>query len=503
MATLSEAVRVLEAKVASQPYVGSVAKHESAPTLDVKKEDVLSSGTGGISGLSSLVGSFPAQKPVHPSPTTGIISGQQGFDIGESDSEVEQGQLIAPGKSSIPVNHTTTASRLLLVGAIRKLTKMGDKSDSKIQMLPMLTEEKRGLLRLYGRGEGVPGSDRTPGYDRYQLVDELDQTTSPETPSSEAPSPPGEVWGQLGGLTPPQDEYSPPVTRGTKIDKHGMPTFARSEVHKFVKSYLDNINNMHPILAPKHLYQLVERFLNTIPERSKAKVPASKAASIGFLQTTNSNMDSPGSKRKRSSPSSENPMDLQNILDNKPGTPFRSINTALVLLVMALGEICCSKEKIAEFTDPEESAENVTSPPGSNGHPQSPTQSSPIMSTPSGIPSPQDGDGRSHSRRTSLEASSAGATTSTSTAFYPPKVPPIKARNLDRLPGLTYFAMATDIIGNQLAGTSLQHVHANILASLYHGQLGRVLESHAYLHNGCRTLQNLLRPYVYISLPRP
>jgi hypothetical protein len=70
----------------------------------------------------------------------------------------------------------------------------------------------------------------------------------------------------------------------------------------------------------------------------------------------------------------------------------------------------------------------------------------------------------------------------------------IKPRNLDVIPGLAYFALATDIIGNQLGGNSLQHVHVNILAGLYHGQLARVLESHAYIHQACRSLQVILRP---------
>lgn len=51
-----------------------------------------------------------------------------------------------------------------------------------------------------------------------------------------------------------------------------------------------------------------------------------------------------------------------------------------------------------------------------------------------------------------------------------------------------------DIIGNQIAGTSLGHVQAQILAGLFHSQLGRVVESWAFIGLASRTLQVILRP---------
>ena len=163
---------------------------------------------------------------------------------------------------------------------------------------------------------------------------------------------------------------------------------------------------------------------------------------------------------------------------HKPGYPFRSICTAIVLLVMAWGEICEHTKKIPDISQNDDKSV-ADSTQMHNGHPQSPVQTYPTTAR---LPSLQDGD-QMHSRRTSLEGSS---------VFFMDRIP--KAKNLDVLPGLPYFALATDIIGNQLGGNSLQHVHANILASLYHGQLGRVLESHSYIYNACRGLQVLLRP---------
>jgi len=67
-------------------------------------------------------------------------------------------------------------------------------------------------------------------------------------------------------------------------------------------------------------------------------------------------------------------------------------------------------------------------------------------------------------------------------------------RNLDVIPGLDYFAYATDILGGQLGGLSLRHIHAWILAGLYHGQLGRVVESYSYIKEAGLLLQQKMRP---------
>jgi hypothetical protein len=71
-----------------------------------------------------------------------------------------------------------------------------------------------------------------------------------------------------------------------------------------------------------------------------------------------------------------------------------------------------------------------------------------------------------------------------------------KPKNIDVIPGLAYFAIATDTIGNQLGGHTLQHVQANILAGLYHGQLARIVESYAYIHKACNSIQILIKPKV-------
>ncbi|RBR08340.1 uncharacterized protein FIESC28_10286 [Fusarium coffeatum] len=61
--------------------------------------------------------------------------------------------------------------------------------------------------------------------------------------------------------------------------------------------------------------------------------------------------------------------------------------------------------------------------------------------------------------------------------------------------GLEYFAYATDILGNHLgAYNNMKNVYANIFAELYHGQLGRPMESFALIHKASHKLQVIMRP---------
>jgi hypothetical protein len=278
---------------------------------------------------------------------------------GEGD---ESGTPQQPGKPSMPINHTTSAATLLLklpfdevVGKIIKHDRI------KKEKFPIIQEERRGLLRLWGRGEG---RDPPPGYEDYPLT--------PSETNLEASSP-----AQF------QNNIPAPVQRINAIGADGLPDLTRGTVDRYVWSYHTHLGILHPILTPRHLNGLIKNFLQSMP-----------------------------------------------------GHPSRSINTALVLLVLALGEICTHTTKIPDVSELEDQW-------------------------------------------------AAGA----AQRYHFPK-----ARNLDILPGLPYFVLATTIIGNQLGGNSIPHVHAFILASLYYAQLGRVLESHTSLCHAYRALQVILRP---------
>ncbi|KAH8820897.1 hypothetical protein F5884DRAFT_661141 [Xylogone sp. PMI_703] len=399
----------------------------------------------------------------------------------ETEDEEDGGDPIPPGQPSIPVNHTTGAARLLLVAPIAEMAKDVIRTEKiKNEKYPMIQEERRGLIRLFGKGEGL---DLAQGYDKDPLNDHGSDTT-PSDSHSEVSSPAGEEWGQLGGLTPPGSGGVIEVRRGG-ISQDGMPPLDRETVLDLVKSYMENMNIMHPILIPRRVDALVESFLKSIPESQ----PKHKSVSALFA----ANPDSPGQKRKRSPGLGEQFEGGIKVSDYKPGHPFRSISTALVLLILALGKICRHTSRIPDVV-PDREHDAYSSPHARNGHVSSSLQSSPIMSTASsGLPSPQDGGERLYPRSRPSSVEPYARTPLEGVSGYPQRTSS-KLKNLDVIPGLAYFALATDIIGNQIGGNSLQHVHVNILAGLYHGQLARVLESHAYIHQACRSLQVILRP---------
>jgi len=386
---------------------------------------------------------------------------------GNASDDEDNAEPRKPQPPAIPVDHTTGAVRLLNAPGIKELVEdlIGHNKRVRTHKYPMLDEERRGTLRLFGCGEGA---ESTFGYDNVQesILDEISNEAASETSS---PAPCNEDdYGQVGGLTPPPMSSGVELIRGV-INSNGLPPLHRETIDRLVDSYKANIHILHPLFLPGQLNMLVEQFLRDIPETQvRSKVVAS------FVNAR----DTPRGKRKypSDSPSHAEPPELpqprSHFDDRKPGHPSRNMTSAIVLLVLALGEICLHKDKIPDITRVQ--VDRVSSPIiRSNGIPISPVQQSPLGV----VPTPPDVTG---SRRASIDIN------------YPGR-DRVKPRNIDIIPGLAYFAIATDILGNQLGGNKLQHVHANILAGLYHGQLGRIIESHAYIHQACYGLESVMR----------
>jgi hypothetical protein len=399
------------------------------------------------------------------------------------DEELDEeppGPPVTPGQPAIPLNHTTLASRLLKWKAIKQLVHHLLAKEVKYEdEFPIQQEEQRGLLRLFGRGEGQGNGDN----ERESSVDQGSVEAYSEYPETGAPSP-ADCWGSIGGLTSPVARDVKGVVNVPTLD------FTEAIVWKYVHSYQDNIQNMHPLIIPGQLKAMVSIFLDNV-HRSTARRQNKQA---GFTDArdardgTVSQYHEIGNKRKRSpgvdasdTPPGVSPMSSS----TKPVKPVfeRSIQNALVLLVLALGKICLWKERIPEVVPVTEP--NPSSPVIRNGHALSPIQGSPPAYAPmplsSALPSPKE---FSTSRRGSFQSGT----------NVLPRIVPVAKRNLDVIPGLDYFATATDILGGQLAGTTLKHVYANILAGLYYGQLGRVIESYTHIQLAGHTLQKKMRP---------
>jgi hypothetical protein len=413
------------------------------------------------------------------------------------DEDVEDenppGPPVVPEKPSIPFNHTTVASMLLKWDPIRVLVQRHlDRERIKyISEFPIQQEQRRGLLRLYGRGEGSDNKwfDREASLEREQWVptDAYDDNAYSDAGGGSSPA---DCWGTTGGLSP----ISSTTSRNGSHTREPLWDFSEEKVWTYVQSYKDNIQNMHPLIVPGHLDALVKVFLTHVEQ---SKVRHNKIDVAGYVA-----VDTTGYKRKRS-PAPDGANNTQNTPKVPPGEPRieRTIHNALVLLVLALGKISLHKTSIPDpALSASEPPSNLNSPMIShhtysarNGYPASaasPMQGSPpFMSNHySSGPSPTDGF---HHHGTSSRRASIGA----ATAALPRPVP--RQRNMEIIPGLDYFSLATDILGNQSAGSTMRHVHAHILAGLYYGQLGRVMESYGHIKDASYALLLIMRPSLH------
>lgn len=398
--------------------------------------------------------------------------------MAEDEMEAEPGPPVPPGEPAIPINHTTLAGLLLEWPSIRELTKhhLEREGIRYISEYPISQEQNRGVLIVYGRGEDSHPSRHIREPTDHGNIDIADDSSDMASPS------PAADWGQLGGLSPPdQVEY-----KGGVLAFDGNPDFSEQKVWAYVESFKDNILNMHPIIQPKTLHYWVRHFLDTLPTshaRSSKHQTSKPAFAVGGGSQTPT--ESTGSKRKRSpGPDGSEP---PTPAPPRVGRPDRSIHSALILTVLALGKICMYRDNIPDVVHSSELLPHG-SPVARNGVvPPSPNQGSPPAfsshSHSSGLPSPKEQDRGLHSRRSSIH----GVTGLRS--GYSLK------KNYEVIPGLEYFAYATDILGNHTgAYNNMKNVYANIFAGLYQGQLARPMESFAFIHKASHKLQVIMRP---------
>jgi len=420
----------------------------------------------------------------------------------DEEIEAEPGPPIAPGKPSIPPNHTTGAGHLLAWPAIRDMVQpLLDREGIQYPAeFPIRQEEARGVLRVYGRGEGLDkGSaerDGSTDHDGLEVDGGGFSDINTLSPAGESSS------GHVGGFSPvnPVDyaaSSKPPLT------VNALPDFSEPTVGKYVKSFEENILNMHPILLPKELQLMVRRFLESIP-----KPPTSVRTSTALCAASSSQPPPPpptrkvGCKRKRSSVdyTPDTPTTTPtSMVRHRLGKPTRTINNAVVLTVLALGKISLHRDCIPGVVHDSEPHATQPSPvvrnsqPGSTGGGGAGSYSHSHMSPPDSLgidtmPSSSLSSPKEYDRPHSDGRSSVGGSAVSGRPFV--------RKNYDNIPGLEYFAIASDIIGNQLGGSSIDHVYANVFAGLFYGQLGRVIESHAYIAHASTILMNIMRPYV-------
>ena len=396
---------------------------------------------------------------------------------------------------NVPVEHTTAAHRLLAWPSIKKLVH----SHKQLRSLAanedyvMRLEEASGVLRVYGRGEGKDKNDGAqPGpHSPAPSVNSVRSDESYETQST--PSPAENLWG-AGLITPvTSPSLSPPTTLNEAPFDFSLNIHPQT-LRRLLDSYLSNIHIMHPFLEVGRLTGMVERFsMRYNPTEQKltrslfSKAPSN--SNIEALRGIPPNFPRPGKNRHDGH--------TQSFATELGGTHGhakreiefeRSISTAIVLLVMAMGRICEWKKPLPGVRHLNESKEfNIglhhNSPPNINGqsprafpHGTSPMSSASHVGGNTPTPSP------TNMYRNSLPS--------------PRSVVDDSMRNIDVVPGLSYYAPATDILGNLHGSNDLAHVQAYLLAGLFMGQMARTFESFNWISSACRACRFLVREYV-------
>jgi hypothetical protein len=292
---------------------------------------------------------------------------------------------------ALPVKHTTAAQNLLLWPSVKALVPRGF-TESYVMDL----ELKRGILCLYGRGEGEGMNGHSIREDEQAGGSAL-----------------GGVWGN--GQLPTRSPGSDPMGRHHVggVSPSGGLVLTEDLVTAYANSYLANVHILHPFLEIESLRDMVTEFQKKYsPDLSTGKRKRAYYSSSGGIARIE-----------------------------------HSIANAIILLVLALGNICKYRTPLPG--------------PVSDSSLPTPSSSPPIKSEP----------GQSDDRR----------------------------MNMDVIPGLAYYATAASMLGEFPGGLDVSYIQANLLAGLYMGQLARVVASHAYISNACRACQVLIESPEYNS----
>jgi hypothetical protein len=382
---------------------------------------------------------------------------------GHSYVEREDGEL------SIPVEHTTAAHKLLSWPSIRNLLYPREYDEDYVMKL----EEQRGLIRVYGRGEGDDTSE-----DRMSPTPLTSSNSSSRWEDTHAHrASPSSPWTQRA-----HPSGFPQKLRDKGVGEFGTLLADPDTIRRYHCSYLKHIHRLHPFLDQGDLDKKIEMFIkfHCLPKSS-----GSSPTGTG---------DTPrGAKRKRSCET------LQVAACDFPTSTGvrteatrrcieKSIDNAVLLLVLALGSICEVGAPVPgpiNDNPPDFRKEWIPGPPTRSV--LSPAGSDMILPNQGGfyaphtVPYPSPVEDRRSVRGQS--ASSGG------------DVPANQhLRNVDVIPGLSYYAYATQILGGLQGATGLPYVQAALLAGLYMGQLAHPFQSHGWIYQAARACQVLIRP---------
>lgn len=399
----------------------------------------------------------------------------------DAASDEETGPPINPSRPKFGIQHTTGAAEMLnwtpiadLVSDEVKDRRVSKGKGSQTDRYLMKAEKRRGEVRLYGYGEG-PAAKYSRDYDSVRSDTQVSGSDASWPPVFSDP-PFDYIATRIPGRWIPEDWFG----HRSKDEQLGGYTpegtldLREHVVHRLVKNYMDKMNILHPILTQSEVNRLVKDFLAEVKlQDGKSSSSVSKPVPPTFVNSPT--LPSVLGKRSRD----------QQQDTPKPNTrlplPQRSPANAVVLLMLGIGKIMEAK-RIPEvcWGDKNMSSSDLRKVKGS----ASPDHSSPSSPISSSQPSP-------HSQNIPPLAPTSMSLAEDEQNSITGKPRPTK--NSDVLHGMAYVAAATDIIGNELSGSTIRHIQADILAALYFGQLVRPVQSHAFLHLASRAIQEEIR----------
>ena len=411
------------------------------------------------------------QKNADVSPNTSF-----GASLAESPSN-ENIPSVAK-QNAIHTEHNTAAQKLFrwpsIKALLQKCKKLRFTESSENYVFDM--ELSKGPLHLYGKGQGPEAGDYNhPGGSAASPAPSSTSGLSDE--ASEASSPASSVdllWGF--GFNPYVGDSARDSVRGGLCSDNTLKLDSKTII-SLHQSYMQNVHILHPFLDEPGLAKTIESFKkrygnSTDFGSSKATFALSVTnANLDVLRDSSSNFNKP-IKRKHSdgqywaeAGTAQAPMSPKPMLERSPAT-------VIVLLVMALGKICEWRESIP---GPAQSI-NSSARAYTDSPPQFAMRHSPSSSSFSTVPSPV-----GLARQNHLSPRSAVGE------------PPPHAKNYDIIPGLAYYAQATDILGNMTGSQDITYVQCCLLAGLYAGQLANSVESLVWIQSASRACCILAR----------
>ena len=388
--------------------------------------------------------------------------------------------------NEIYIAHNTAAQKLFRWRSIKQLLQQSSKLSlsDRAEGYVMDFEINKGVMRIYGRGRqlrdsgiGSPMSAAAASPTSSNISGTGDETSTASSPAS---SPSESLWG-TGFVTTAAETRSTSDVGGLGPD--GSLKLEAKTITRLLQSYLDNLHILHPFLDQRELTRTVEHFKR---RHNPHDVNSSK---VGFTVPVNAIINR-AQKRKHSDGPFYNALGEASLAQSPISSKIlleKSPETALTLLVMALGKIC---EYRAPLPGPV--PDNLRETTNHTAHPYSPSGGH--MDS----PPPPYAQPMRHSPSASSTAStsapspmSAGRLAASSPRSSLGELPP-SARNVDVVPGLAYYAQATDILGSLTGFQELIYAQCCLLAGLYAGQLANTLESLTWIQTASRICRLLV-----------